>query len=73
MLDARKNESRERMTASKKERDIRWLTEFIPERLNGVLSKKRSWIKADFVYKKGKLFRRLGKIRIIKREVISED
>lgn len=34
MLNARKNESRERMTASEKERGIRWLTEFIPERLD---------------------------------------
>ena len=73
MLDARKNESRERMTASEKERGIRWLTEFIPERLDGALSKKRSWIKADFVYEKGKLFRRPGKVRTAKREVVSED
>ena len=73
MLDACKNESRERITISEKERGIRWLTEFIPERLNRVFSKKRSWIKADFVYKKGKLFRCLEKIRITKREIISED
>ena len=73
ILDTRKNESRERMTASEKERGIRWLIEFIPERLDGVLSKKRSWIKADFVYKKGKLFRRPGKVRTVKREVVSED
>ena len=42
MLNARKNESRERITASKKERAIRWLTESIPERLDRTLSKKRS-------------------------------
>ena len=73
ILDARKNKSRERMTASEKKRGIRWLTEFIPKRLNEALSKKRSWIKADFVYKKGKLFRRPGKVRTVKREVVSED
>lgn len=55
MLDARKDESRERMTASEKQRAIRWLTEAIPERLDPMTAKKRSWIKSEFVFEDGKL------------------
>ena len=55
MLNARKDESRERMTASDKHRAIRWLTEAFPERLDPKASKKRSWIKSDFIYDQGKL------------------
>ena len=42
MLDARKDESRERMTASDKHRAIRWLIEAFPERLDPKAGKKRS-------------------------------
>ena len=73
MLNTYKNESWERITAFKKKRGIRWLIEFISERLDRVFSKKRFWIKIDFVYKKDKLFRCLEKIRIVKREIVSED
>ena len=50
MLDARKNKSRERIIISKKTRAIKWLTDFILERLDSKTDKKRFWIKADFVY-----------------------
>ena len=73
MLDARKDESRERMTASDKHRAIRWLTEAFPERLDPKAGKKRSWIKSDFVYDQGKLWRLPGKVRTERREVVSED
>lgn len=55
MLDARKNDSRERTTVSEKHRVIRWLTEVVPERLDPRASKKRSWVKAGFFYEDGKL------------------
>lgn len=73
MLDARKDESRERTTASEKHRAIRWLTEIIPERLGPMASKKRSWIKSGFIYDEGKLWRLPGKVFQTRREVISED
>ena len=73
MLETRRTDSRERMSVTEKHRAIRWLTEPFPERLQGPASKKRSWIKADFIYEQGKLFRRPGKVRSMKREVVSED
>ena len=61
------------MTASEKQRAIRWLTESIPERLDSIAAKKRSWIKSEFVYDEGKLWRLPGKVFQTRREVISED
>lgn len=73
MLNARKNESRECITASHKHRVIRWLIKAFSERLDSKADKKRSWIKSDFVYDQGKLWRLSEKIRTERREIISED
>ena len=73
MLDARKDESRERMTASEKRRAIGWLTDSFPERLDPQAGKKRSWIRSEFVHDQGKLWRLPGKVRTERREVVSED
>ncbi len=73
MLDSRKDESRERMTAPNKHKYIRWLTEAVPERLGPADSKKRSWLKSEFTYDRGKLWRLPTKVVRDPREVISED
>ena len=72
-LDTRKDQARERITASEKRRYVKWLTEAVPERLGSVERKKRAWIKADFAYDQGKLWRLPGRTFKQRREVITED
>lgn len=73
MLDSRKDIARERVTALEKQKYIKWLTEIIPERLAVAEGKKRSWVKSDFIYEQGKLWKLPGRVYKQRREVISED
>ena len=73
MLDSRRDQSRERITASQKIKYIKWLTAAIPERLDSTEGKKRAWIRADFEYQHGKLWRQPGRVYKERREVISKD
>ena len=73
MLDSNRDHSRERMTTSQRLKYIKWLTEAVPERLDKAQGKKRAWIRADFEYQHGKLWRLPGRIFKERREVISED
>lgn len=73
MLDARKRDSRKRITTSEKYRTIRWLTKAVPERLDPKADKKRSWVKTDFFYEDGKLWKRPGNVFTVKREMVSEN
>ena len=73
MLDSRKDIARERVTDLEKQKYIKWLTEIIPERLGVAEGKKRSWVKSDFIYEHGKLWKLPGRLYKQQREVISED
>lgn len=73
MLESRKYLARERVTASEKQKYIKWLTDIIPDRLNVAESKKRAWVKNDFTYERGKLWKLPGRVYKQPREVISED
>lgn len=73
MLEGRRDQARERVTASEKLKYIRWLTEIVPERLNATAGKKRAWVRAEFVYQQGKLWKLPGRLFKELREVISED
>lgn len=73
MLDNRKDIARERVTALEKQNYIKWLTEIIPERLGDAEGKKRSWVRSDFIYEQGKLWKLPGRVYKQRREVISED
>ena len=55
MLDSRKELSCERVTPSQKHQYARWLTESIPEQLDGPAGKKRAWVKSEFAYDQGEL------------------
>ena len=61
------------MTSSQKIKYINWLTTAVPERLDKTEGKKRVWIRSDFEYHHGKLWRQPGRIFKEPREVISED
>ena len=73
MLESRKDHTRERVTTSQKIKYIKWLTATIPERLETVEGKKRAWIRDDFEYQHGKLWKLPGRVFKERREVISED
>ena len=73
MLDSRKDHSRERVTTPQKIKYIKWLTATVPERLESVEGKKRAWIRSDFEYQYGKLWKQPGRVFKERREVISED
>ena len=73
MLDTNRDHSRERVSISQKLKYIKWLTATVPERLDNTEGKKRAWIRCDFEYQHGKLWRQPGRIFKERREVISED
>lgn len=73
MLEGRKNQARERVTAFEKHKYIQWLTEAIPERLNAAANKKRAWIRIEFDYDAGQLWKLSGRVFKQRREVITED
>lgn len=73
MLEGRKDQARERVTAFEKHKYIQWLTESPPERLNNAAAKKRAWIKTDFAYHSAKLWRQPSKGHFEQREVITEN
>ena len=73
-LLSRKDLSRERTDLPAKHKYIRWLTELVPERgLDATEAKLRSWVKANFLYERNKLWKLPGKRFTYKREVISEE
>lgn len=73
MLDTRRDHSRERVSTSQKLKYIKWLTVTVPERLDNTDGKKRVWLRRDFQFQHGKLWRKPGHIFKEPREVISED
>ena len=74
MLNSNRAHSHKRISSSQKLIYIKWLTAAVPERLdNKKASKKRAWLRAEFEYQHGKLWRQPGKIFKERREVISED
>ena len=73
MLDSRKDHTRERVTTSQKLKYIKWLTTANPDRLDSVDGKKRAWVRSDFEYQYGKLWKLPGRVFKERREVISDD
>ena len=76
MLESRKNQARERITAFEKQKYIKWLTDIVPDRLGVAESKERAWVKNGFSHEQGKLWKSPGRASGAykqRREVISED